>query len=370
LTFRCGINFVRFAPFFQTEGTMRNKYLHKKTPNISPQKVDDALGDYPRQFGTERGGKTRAAKPTSEAVSRRKLIQDCVEYLRNERGLGERTVGGGFFNVIDCFLKFRFGNAISDLSKITQIDIVGFMQKMRSPEHPSRVTSAATHLRRFFRFLLKVGKIETNLALGVPSIARHGRERLPRHLPQEQVDALLAAVRSNTPRGRRNYAIMLLLARLGLRPPEVIAMQIDDIDWRAGEIIIRGKGQLHDRAPLPRDVGEALAAYIRLGRATKSRSLFVSSLAPHRPFKSAIVLNGILKEAYRKTGLKTPSPNVGSYVLRHSLATNLVRRGASLDEIANVLRHRSRTTTMRYAKLDIDGLRSIAKPWPVAGGAK
>jgi site-specific recombinase XerD len=241
---------------------------------------------------------------------------------------------------------------------------------MQSPEHPTRVRLAATHLRRFFRFLFKVGKIKTNLALGVPRIARHDRQKLPRHLPQEHVNALVAAVRSDTPRGRRNYAIMLLLARLGLRPPEVIAIQIDDIDWRAGEIMIRGKGQLHDRAPLPQDVGEALAAYIQLGRVTKSRSLFVSMKPPHRPFKSSIVLNGILKEAYRKTGLKTPSRNVGSYVLRHSLATNLVRRGASLDEIANMLRHRSRKTTMHYAKLDIDGLRSIAQPWPVAGGAR
>ena len=322
------------------------------------------------RFLIERGVQTRVAKLTPEEASRRKLIQDCVEFLRNERGLCERTVGAGFSNVIDRFLKFCFGNAIGELSRITQIDIVGFMQAMQSPEHPTRVTLAAAHLRRFFRFLLKVGKIETNLALGVPRIARRGRQQLARHLPQEQVNALVVAVRSDTPKGRRNHAIMLLLARLGLRPPEVIAIQIDDIDWRAGEIIIRGKGQLHDRVPLPQDVVEALAAYIRLGRVTKSRSLFVSMKPPHRPFKSAIVLNGILKEAYRKTGLKTPSPNVGSYVLRHSLATNLVRRGASLDEIANMLRHRSRATTMHYAKLDIDGLRSIAQPWPVSGGAK
>ncbi len=343
---------------------MQYKYLPTKTSNITTRKVGNALCDYPRLF------RTRVAKVTPAEVSRRKLIQDCVKFLRDERGLAERTVGAGFANGIDCFLTFCFGDAIGDLSKITQIDIAGFLQTKRSPEHPTRVTLAATHLRRFFRFLLKVGKIETNLALGVPRIARRYGQKLPRHLPPEQIDDLVAAVRSDTPRGRRNHAMMLLLARLGLRPPEVVAMQIDDIDWRAGEIIIRGKGQLYERSPLPQDVGEALAAYIRLGRVTKSRSLFVSMKAPHRPFKSAIVLNGILKEAYRKTGLKTPSRNVGSYVFRHSLATNLVRRGASLDEIANVLRHRSRKTTMHYAKLDIDGLRSIAQPWPVSGGAK
>jgi site-specific recombinase XerD len=284
--------------------------------------------------------------------------------------LGERTIAGRFWNVIEQFLKFRFAGGAGDLSKITPADIVRFLQKKQSPEHPSRVTLAATHLRRFFRFLLKVGEIKINLALSVPSVARHYRQKLPRHLPPEQVDALLAAVRADTPIGRRNYAMMLILARLGLRPQEVVPMQIDDIDWRAGEIVIRGKGQRYDRVPLPQDVGEALTAYLRSGRVTKSRALFVSSQAPGDPFKNAIMLNVILKNAYRKTGLKTPSTNVGSSVLRHSLATNLVRRGASLDEIANLLRHRSWATTMQYAKLDIDGLRSIAQPWPVKGGVK
>jgi len=162
----------------------------------------------------------------------------------------------------------------------------------------------------------------------------------------------------------------LLLARLGLRAPEVVAMQLDDIDWRSGEIIVRGKGNRYDRVPLPPDVGEALADYIRLDRTTTSRSLFVTERPPHRPFKDGQILNHILKDAFARTGLTPPAPYVGSQILRHSLATNLVQRGASLEEIGDMLRHRSRASTMIYAKLDIDGLRSIAQPWPVAGGAK
>ena len=163
---------------------------------------------------------------------------------------------------------------------------------------------------------------------------------------------------------------MLLLARLGLRAQEVIALQLEDLDWRAGELMVRGKGQRHDRVPLPKDVGEALADYIRLDRVTTSRALFVTDRAPHRPFKDGQMVNAVLKDAFAKTGLKPPVPYVGSHVLRHSLAVNLVQRGASLDEIGDLLRHRSRVSTMIYAKLDVAGLRSIAQPWPVSGGAQ
>jgi integrase len=161
--------------------------------------------------------------------------------------------------------------------------------------------------------------------------------------------------------------MMLLLARLGLRAPEVITIQLNDIDWRAGDLLVRGKGQRHDRVPIPPDVGEALTAYIRHDRVSTSRFLFVSLHAPHGPFKDGRLLNDILKQAFAATGVTPPGPYVGSHVLRHSLATNMVRKGASLAEVSNMLRHRSRASTMIYAKLDVDGLRSIARPWPAAG---
>jgi integrase/recombinase XerD len=150
----------------------------------------------------------------------------------------------------------------------------------------------------------------------------------------------------------------------------VITIQLDDIDWRAGELRVRGKGQRHDRVPIPPDVGEALTAYIRHDRVSTSRALFVTLRAPHGPFKDGQVLNAILKDAFAATGVKPPSPYVGSHVLRHSLATNMVRKGASLAEVSDMLRHRSRASTMIYAKLDIDDLRSIVQPWPTAGGTK
>ena len=192
--------------------------------------------------------------------------------------------------------------------------------------------------------------------------------RLPRHLAPDQVEAVLASVRTNPKHGRRDYSMLLLMARLGLRAPEVIAIQLDDVDWRAGELLVRGKGQQQDRVPLPPDVGEALAGYVRYDRISTSRSLFVTLRAPNGPFKDGQIVNSILKDAFAATGVKPPSPYVGSHVLRHSLATNMVRKGASLAEVSDVLRHRSRNSTMIYAKLDIDGLRSIAQPWPATGG--
>ena len=224
-------------------------------------------------------------------------------------------------------------------------------------------------LRNFLRYLFKCGVTPTNLALSVPSVAKRYQARLPRHLKPDQVEAVLTAVRANPKHGRRNYAMILLMARLGLRAPEVIAIQLDDIDWRAGELMVRGKGQRHDRVPIPPDVGEALVAYIRNDRVSGERALFVTERAPHRPFKNGAELNEILKIAFARCGMKPPCPYVGSHVLRHSLATNMVLKGASLAEVGNMLRHRSRASTMIYARLDIDTLRSLAQPWP-AGGAQ
>ena len=321
------------------------------------------------RFLTGRGVGKPPLPLTAKEIARGELQRDYEGYLRRQRGLSERTIFHAR-RFADRFLVFRFGDAIGDLTQITSADIVDFLHRLTTRTPPFRDKTPSTHLRNFFRYLFTAGKTTTNLSLAIPSVAQRYGTRLPRHLTPEQVERLIGAVRTATPRGKRNYAMVLLLARLGLRAPEVIAMQLDDIDWRSGEIIVRGKGARHDRLPLPPDVGEALADYIRLHRITTSRVLFVTDRPPHRPFKDGQVLNGILKDAFASTGLTPPVPYVGAHILRHSLATNLVRSGASLEEISDTLRHRSRASTMMYAKLDIDGLRAIARPWPVVGGAQ
>lgn len=300
---------------------------------------------------------------------RGRLLRDYEAYLRRQRGLSESTIyhSGRF---ADRFLTFRFGPEGGKVSAITIADIGAFLQHLRTRQPPSRHKSVASHLRSFFRYLFQVEKTPVNLALGIPRVAQRYGKRLPRHLTPAQVELVLEAVRTEAAGGWRNYAMVLLLARLGLRAQEVIALQLDDIDWRAGELLVRGKGQRRDRLPLPPEVGKALAAYLTQERVATTRTLFVTERAPHRAFKDAQLLNDILRRALACVGVKPPTPYVGSQLLRHSLATTLVQRGASLEEISDMLRHRSRGSTLIYAKLDVEGLRSLAQPWPVAGGAQ
>ncbi|SEI19491.1 Site-specific recombinase XerD [Rhizobium tibeticum] len=271
---------------------------------------------------------------------------------------------------LERFMAFRFGEALGDLNEITPKDIVGFLGQLKVGSRPYRDKTPPTHLRNLFKF---------------PDLERQDDAQPGQQHSAHGAGAAgeLAPPRSTGPgptfgrsgphqrSGRSpHYAMLLLMARLGLRSPEVIAIRLDDVDWRAGEILIRGKGRLHDRMPLPPDVGEAIVEYIRNGRHGESRVLFVSSKIPHRPFEDAQILNTVLRNAFEKTGLKPPQKYVGSHLLRHSLATDMLRNGASLDEIGDVLRHRSRMTTTIYAKHDIEALRSIAQAWPVAGGAR
>lgn len=295
------------------------------------------------------------------------LRSDYEDYLRHQRGLSERTIYH-CWRFADRFITFRFKGKSFDPSKLKAIDIAKFMEHVTSRKTPFRDKTPPTHLRNFFRYLFYAGHTAVNLAPSVPRVAHRRGSALPRYLPSDQVEALLAAIKRDTPKGRRDYAMVLLLARLGLRAEEVIRVQLDDIDWRAGELLVRGKGQRQDRLPLPHDVGQALADYIRRDRRADSRNLFVTHRRPCVPFVDAQVLNGILEVGFRKAGIK-PARYVGSHILRHSLATDLVAKGASLDEIGDMLRHRGRRNTMIYAKMDIEGLRSIAKTWPTLGGA-
>jgi integrase/recombinase XerD len=293
-----------------------------------------------------------------------RLREDYEAYLRHQRGLSEATIHQSLRH-LRRFMSFRFGRKLGDLNVITPGDIVAFLHKTRGGGRPYRDKTPPSQLRNLFRFLFWSGKTKRDLANAVPSVAQPPQSHLPRHLKPEAVEQLIAAVWSDDPVGRRNYALILLVARLGLRAPEATAILLNDIDWRAGTILIRGKGKRHDRMPLPDDVGKAIVDYIRNGRRGPSRTLFVSSKVPYRPFVDARILNTLLRDAFERTGLKPPQKHIGSHLLRHSLATDMLRKGASLDEISDVLRHRSRMSTTIYAKQDVEGLRSIARAWPV-----
>jgi site-specific recombinase XerD len=289
------------------------------------------------------------------------LIQDFERYLSAERGLSRSTLVD-YPLIARRFLSDRFGNNSVRVKALRPRDIHRFIirhLKAGSRGQAKRVVSA---LRSFLRFLHQRNKITINLATAVPGVADWRFSHLPRSLPQNQVKQLLASCDRTTPVGRRDYAILLLMARLGLRAGEIAKMTLDDLDWARGEIVVHGKGQREARLPLPTDVGTALVSYLRFARPECStRLVFIRTRAPRRGLKAAS-LGLVVRSALKRAGLNPVCK--GSHVLRHSLATNLQRRGATLTEIGQLLRHNDLTTTQIYAKVDIGALRTIALPWP------
>jgi len=224
-----------------------------------------------------------------------------------------------------------------------------------------------TALRSFFRYLLHRGAIATDLAGCVPAVPNWSLSTLPRFLPAPTVEKLLKRCNRKTAVGRRNHAILLLLARLGVRAGEVINLSLDDIDWASGQITIHGKGGRSAPLPLPADVGTALAAYLRRDRPpSASRRVFLRHRAPLTGFANPSTLSSIVRRALQQAGIE--SAHMGAHVLRHSLATSMLRNGGSLDEIGELLRHQSPNTTAIYAKVDVAALHTLALPWP--GGAR
>lgn len=315
------------------------------------------------QYLVEAGIVSRVAPAAKIDSPRESLCREYERYLRTQRGLSDATIYH-CVRFYERFMTFRFGDGLGDLKTLTANDIVVFLRQLAAVAQ--RDKTPPTHLRSLFKFLFWTGRTKSNLADSIPRIAQRPPLALPRSLSRADVQRLLDSVRTDDSLGRRNYAMLLLMARLGLRATEVVTIQLDDIHWRAGEILVRGKGQLHDAMPLPPDVGASLADYIRNDRKGTSRVVFVLDRAPHRPFTDGQIVNSILRRAFVNTGLKPPQKYVGSHILRHSLAMDMLGHGTSLDEIGDVLRHRSRMTTTIYAKHDIESLRSIAQEWPVS----
>ena len=227
----------------------------------------------------------------------------------------------------------------------------------------SRAKQTTTALRSLLGFLHAEGLIAEPLAAAVPAVASWRLQGLPKGLEQNQRARLLGSCDRSTAIGRRDHAVLTVLARLGLRAGEVAALRLSDIDWRAGELRVRGKGRRTDRMPLPTDVGQEIARYLRDGRppGIEERAVFVRALAPHQAL-SASGVSSIVVRAADRAGLE----RVGAHRLRHTAATELLRSGAALPEVSQLLRHRRTETTAIYAKADREALRTIARRWPGA----
>jgi site-specific recombinase XerD len=283
------------------------------------------------------------------------------DYLRIERSLDAKTLLK-YIPFVRKFLVSQFGDGPVRLADLRSRDISEFVFRRAPSMSSSGAHDMTTALRSFLRFLFQTVQIETDMAASVPAVASWRLATIPKYISSVNVQRLLDACPRDTECSNRNYAILLLLARLGLRAGEVAAIKLDDIEWRTGELRVRGKTSSRDRFPLSEEVGAALASYIRHGRpACSTRRVFIRALAPRRAITASRV-GTIVREALDRAGVKSVAR--GAHVLRHSLATTLLGAGATLGQIGTVLRHRRTSTTEIYAKVDLPGLRSIARPWP------
>jgi site-specific recombinase XerD len=290
-----------------------------------------------------------------------RLLGRYRDYLLAECGLAASTVELNVRMVLPFLADHvRAEDGQLELARLSAGE-VGTFVVARSRERPRSVGRLVTGLRSLLRFLHVDGVIDRPLAEAVPSVASWSLSSLPKALGSDQAAALLTSCDRATATGCRDFAILTLLVRLGLRAGEVAALALDDIDWRHGEITVRGKGRRHDRLPLPGDVGQAMVDYLRGARPRKAqgRTVFVRAQAPYRALTSNAVTT-VVANAGRRAGLGL----IGAHRLRHTAATTLLHAGGSLSEIGQVLRHRRMLTTAIYAKVDRQALRRVARPWP------
>ena len=312
-------------------------------------------------------GATRRPAPVHDQSESAQLLRRYQVYLREEQGLTAETA--------DNYLRFAsqlVRGHVPDSAAETAVvgleaqQVRDFLLRSVRELRPTTAQLRATALRSFLRFLFLRGETKVNLADAVPSVRRWRKATTHTFLQPKEVDQLLRACDCGTATGRRDHAVLLLLARLGMRAREVSAMQLEDLRWRAGEILVRGKGAVHQRLPLLPEVGAAIARYLRDGRPrSQCRNVFLRDDAP-RVALGADAIGLIVRRALHRAGLH-PSHR-GSHLLRHSLATHMIRCGATMAQIGEVLRHRLPETTEIYAKLDFEALRAVALPWP--GGVR
>ncbi len=299
-------------------------------------------------------------------TSQDQIFEEFGDYLRRERGLAPKSIIR-HQPFIRRFLHEVCPAGVGDLGRISQESVIRYIERHARDWSAGSGKAMCWSLRAFLRYLHHKGLNPLALAGCVPSIRQWKLASLPTYLSTAQVQKVLHGCDRATAIGRRDYAILMMLAKLGLRADEVATLTLDDVDWRSGEMLVRAKGRQRARMPIPPDVGAAIVAYLRDGRPKSScRRLFLRSFAPHVGFASGCAITMIAKTALDRAGIRGYA-HQGAHIFRHSLATELLRSGATLSEIGQLLRHESHDTTRIYAKVDVDALRTLSLPWPGGG---
>ena len=342
------------------------RYLRYRSRHLQPKYGDRAaiahLIDFLRHEGVVPEEMIAAPHPSS--------VDHCVHayevYLREGRALATATIVN-YVPFVRNFLKHRFSTGPVKLSCLSAADVVSFVRHQAPRLHRKRAKLMTTALRSFLSYARFCGGVDVDLAAAVPVVPNWSMTSIPRAIAPHQVRRLLASIDRRTATGCRDYAIVLLLARLGLRSGEVASLRLDDIDWKAGQLSVRGKSGHRNKLPLPADVGRAIAAYLKSGRPpSTSRCVFLRARAPACAFQGGCAIGSIVRHHLQRSDVDAPT--FGAHQFRHGLATEMLRGGASLGEIGDILGHRHLQTTMIYTKVDIRALRKLAPPWP--GGAQ
>lgn len=346
--------------------TQVSQYLRDRRRQRWPGAGDAAALRHLLEFLRREGLIGPDSTPSRRCTPVERAVHAYVHYLRDVRALAGATITN-YAPFIERFLRGRFGGGPVRLRALTARDVVRFVQRHASRLHLRRAKLLTNALRSFLRYARYHGAVTRDLAAAVPAVANWSMPSIPRAIKDDHVRQLLASIDRRTAMGRRDYAIVLLLARLGLRANEVARLELEDLQWDAGQISVRGKWGHRTVLPLPADVGAAIAAYVRYGRpACPSRRVFLRSRAPIQGFLGPCAIGSIIRHRLHRAGIAAPT--TGAHQFRHALATRLLRHGASLTEIGEILRHRHPQTTMLYAKVDLPALRTLALRWP--GGAR
>jgi integrase/recombinase XerD len=342
------------------------RYLRSRARHVQIHCGDAAALTQFMNFLWRRGIVPREKIPPRRLIPTEQVVHTFQRYLRKERMLAEATIVN-YVPFVRGFLADRFGVGPVMLSRLCAGDVIRFVQRQAPRLHLKRAKLLSTALRSFLHYARYRGDITLDLAAAVPTIANWSMRSIPRAIPADIVRELLASIDRRTAMGRRDYAILLLLARLGLRAGEIVRLELEDIDWDVGSLRIHGKRDQYTDLPLPADVGAATTAYLRHGRPrSSSRHVFLRTTAPICGFRDHRAIAALVQRRLARASIEAPTQ--GAHQFRHALATEMLHHGASLAEIGEVLRHRRPQTTKIYTKVDLDSLRTLALPWP--GGVR